>query len=138
MLEQVDALAGADVDALPAVDLPRARDAADQLLRRASELVRADDRGSDLRRADLAGRDLTGADLRGADLRGALLIGAVLRGADLRRADLVGADLRAADLRGADLGEALYVTRTQVGSATGDRTTVLPVGLDHPDHWLPT
>jgi hypothetical protein len=134
-LDHIDEVAGADVEALAEVDTGRHRDAVDPLLRRASALVRADDDGPELQRADLAGRELAGADLRGADLRGAVLIGADLRGADLRRADLVGADLRAADLRGADLAESLYLTRTQVGSARGDRATGLPAGLDRPDHW---
>lgn len=111
------------------------RGAADVLMTRASRLVRAADDGRDLRRADLAGRSLGGEDLRGADLRGALLIGADLRGADLRRADLLGADLRAADLSAADLREALYVTRTQLGSARGDAATRLPADLEPPGHW---
>lgn len=133
--DEVDDLAGADVVALAAVDTGRLREAVDPVLQSASALVRAGDVARDMRRADLAGRDLAGADLRGADLRGAVLIGADLRGTDLRRADLIGADLRAADLCGADLSESLYVTQTQVGSAQGDRVTVLPAGLDRPDHW---
>ena len=65
------------------------------------------------------------------------LIGADLRGADLRWADLLAADLRGADLGGADLTGALYLTRTQVGSARGSSTTRLPDRLPHPAHWLP-
>jgi hypothetical protein len=137
LFDDTDDLAGGDVTALAEVDAGRQRAAADRVLTRASALVRSGDSGRDLRRADLAGRDLAGADLRGADLRGAVLIGADLRGADLRRADLLGADLRAADLRGADLAESLYLTRTQVGSARGDRATVLPAGPGRPDNWLP-
>ena len=136
-------------DALLAVDLDAQRRAVDPLLRRASAVARAPyagrparrrpSRGADLSGADLARRDLAGADLRGArlagaDLRGALLIGADLRGADLRAADLLGADLRAADLRGADLSDALFLTRTQVGSAVGDPATRLPAHLGRPEH----
>jgi hypothetical protein len=142
-------LADRPADELRAVDLAARHAAVDPLLRRASALVRAPFRGTGRRRpsrgadssgAELARRDLAGADLRdvrlpGADLRGALLIGADLRGADLRAADLVGADLRAADLRGADLTDALFLTRSQVGSAAGDATTRLPAALPRPAHW---
>jgi hypothetical protein len=135
LFADVDELAGSDAGTLADVDTGRQRAAVDPLLTRASELVRGGDGGPDLRRADLAGRDLAGEQLRGADLRGAVLIGADLTGADLRRADLLGADLRGATLRGADLADSLYLTATQAGSALGDLTTVLPPGLDRPDHW---
>ena len=86
--------------------------------------------------ADLIGRDLRAAKLRGADLRGAHLIRADLRSADLELADLCGADLRGADVRGARLAGALFLTRPQVGSADGDRSTTLPAWLEAPRHWL--
>lgn len=106
------------------------------LLRRASELVRADVPGrKDRSSADLVGARLAGADLRGASLRGAVLVGADLRRADLRRADVIGADLRGADLSGADLGGALFLTASQVASARGDAATRLPSALGRPAHW---
>ena len=105
------------------------------LLRRASALTRT--RGPEHRGADLVGRDLAGRDLVGADLSTASLIGADLRGADLRWADLLAADLRGANLTGADLTGALYLTRTQVGSARGSAATRLPDRLPRPAHWLP-
>jgi hypothetical protein len=129
------------------------------LLRRVSELVRADgsnsdgaadrtgrqprarDRrgtnvgGQDLQGADLTGRDLRGTDLQGADLRGAYLIGADLAGADLRRADVIGADLRGANLAGADARTALYLTQFQLNATRGDRATRIPATLDRPPHW---
>ena len=123
------------------------------LLRRASALTRAavppaagrDLAGRDLAGRDLAGRDLAGRDLAGRDLAGrdlsradlstASLIGADLRGAGLQVADLLAADLRGANLDGADLSGALYLTRTQVGSARGSATTRLPDGLPRPAHW---
>jgi hypothetical protein len=92
--------------------------------------------GRDLAGRDLAGRDLAGRDLSRADLSTASLIGADLRGAGLRVADLLAADLRGANLDGADLSGALYLTRTQVGSARGSATTRLPEGLPRPAHWL--
>ena len=98
---------------------------------KASELAREGVEGGPRRRerdrrgADLAGADLRGQDLRGANLRGALLIGADLRASDLRLADLAGADLRGADLRGADLRGALFVTQSQLETATGDPATLL-------------
>jgi uncharacterized protein YjbI with pentapeptide repeats len=67
--------------------------------------------------------------------RGALLIGARLGDSDLYRADLLGADLRGADVRGARLADALFLTRTQLGGALGDRRTTLTGDLGHPAHW---
>jgi len=100
------------------------------------DLAERDLAGRDLAGRDLAGRDLAGRDLARADLSTSLLIGADLRGADLRSADLLGADLRGANLAGADLTGALYLTRTQVGSARGSSSTRLPDRLSHPPHWL--
>lgn len=97
---------------------------------------RGDLRGAELPGADLLGADLRDADLRGADLRGGYLIGADLRGANLARTDLIGADLRAADLRGAHLREALFLTRTQLAAANGDRTTEVPPWFTPPAHWV--
>jgi Pentapeptide repeats (8 copies) len=121
-------------DALLALDVSARRAEVVPVLRRASALVRADYPAT--RRApDLVGAKLRRARLAGADLRGTLLIAADLRSADLRCADLLGADLRGADLRGADLTGALFVTRTQLGSALGDGATRLPSGLSRPAHW---
>jgi hypothetical protein len=127
------ASAGADVIATVDVDLLRARAA--PLLREVSRLVRAGDPGPDHSDADLSGADLACADLAGASLRGAVLLGADLRGADLTRADLLGADLRGTHLEGARLADVLYLTRTQVGGAFGDRRTTIPADLERPTHW---
>jgi Pentapeptide repeats (8 copies) len=124
-------------EALAELDVDAHRAAVDDVLSRASELVRAGTGGRRLRGADLMGRDLRGANLRGASLRGAYLIGADLAGADLRQADVIGADLRGANLRGADLGTALYLTRFQVDAARGDASTTLPASLERPAHWTP-
>jgi Pentapeptide repeats (8 copies) len=117
------------------VDVDRLRARAAPLLREVSRLVRAGHPGPDHSDADLSGADLRGADLAGASLRGSLLLAADLRDADLSRADLLGADLRGARLDGARLTDALYLTRTQVGGALGDRRTTLPAALEHPAHW---
>jgi uncharacterized protein YjbI with pentapeptide repeats len=100
------------------------------------ELAGSELAGPELAGRDLAGRDLAGRDLSRADLSTASLIGADLRGAGLQVADLLAADLRGANLDGADLSGALYLTRTQVGSARGSATTRLPNGLPRPAHWL--
>ncbi len=144
--ERVTRLASGDPDAVRAVDLDAERAAVDPLLREASALVRAPHRrgrgrgafrpGAVLARRDLAGADLRGARLPGADLRGTLLIGADLRGADLQDADLIGADLRGVNLRGADLTGALFLTRGQLHSATGDAGTRIPDRFPRPAHWL--
>jgi hypothetical protein len=133
-LDALVRLGGGTADELLALDVAAQRAAVVPVLRRASALVRAPYPGPDARR-DRMGAKLRRADLRGADLRGTLLIGADLRAADLRSADLLGADLRGADLRGADLTGALFVTRTQLGSAVGDAATRLPSGLSRPAHW---
>ena len=100
------------------------------------DLAGRDLSGRDLAGRYLAGRDLAGRDLSRADLSTASLIGAELRGAGLQVADLLAADLRGAVLDGADLSGALYLTRSQVGSARGSATTRLPDGLPRPAHWL--
>jgi hypothetical protein len=107
------------------------------VLRAASAAVRsaAGPAGPDRAGADLAGADLRAADLRRADLRGAVLIGTDLRRADLRGADVLGADTRGADVRGTDLRDALFLTRTQLDAARGDRVTRLPTWADRPAHW---
>jgi hypothetical protein len=160
----------ADTERLAGEDPDRDRNDAHRakvrpLLRRASELVRADGSDSDgagrkprradlrsrqpqvrnrrganvgrqdLQGADLTGSDLRGADLQGADLRGAYLIGADLAGADLRRADVIGADLRGANLAGADVRTALYLTQFQLNATRGDAATRIPATLDRPPHW---
>ena len=99
------------------------------------DLAGRDLSGRDLAGRYLAGRDLAGCDLSRADLSTASLIGADLRGAGLQVADLLAADLRGVNLDGADLSGALYLTRTQVGSARGSATTRLPDGLPRPAHW---
>ena len=126
-----------------AVDIAAHRDRVNALLRRASELARADvsaapgsrRRAVERRAPDLVGAGLRGADLRGASLRGAYLIGADLRGADLRGADVIGADFRGTDIRGADLRGALFLIQAQLDAAKGDTGTRLPPELARPKHW---
>jgi hypothetical protein len=134
--DEIDRLAGGDPQALDAVDPAAVWRQADDVLRRASALVRAGvGPGPDHQRANLIGANLRRADLRGANLRGAALLGADLRGADLRWADLTGADLRGANLGGADLGTAIFVTQSQVDSAIGDGRTTVPAQVRRPAHW---
>ncbi len=132
---QVERLANGGAEALRDVDASGLRRAADPLLRRTSELVRAGHSRRDLSGVDLIGSDLRGADLRSANLRNAVVVGADLTGADLRRADLIGADLRGADLSGADLTDSIFLTDPQVGAANGDLRTRLPDPVKRPRHW---
>jgi len=127
-------------DALMALDVAAHWREVNALLRRTSELVRADVRRPTVDRqgADLIGTDLKAADLSGANLRGAYLIGADLSGADLRDADLSGADLRDADLSGADLTGSIFLTQSQLDAAKGDAHTKVPPSLTRPTHWLPS
>ena len=130
LLDEVGVAAASDGAALVALDLADLRARVGALLTEVSGRVRLGQEGEDLSRHDLAGVDLRRRPLRGACLRSALLIGADLRGVDLARADLLGADLRGARLEGADLRAALFLTRSQVGSAVVDRTTRLPPRLE--------
>jgi hypothetical protein len=132
---QVEEAAAAPADRILGVDVEALRSLTAPLLREASRLARAGYDGDDLADHDLTGRDLRALDLRGACLRGARLLGADLRDTDLERADLLGADLRGADLRGTHLADALYLTRTQLGGARGDRRTTIPGDLERPRHW---
>jgi uncharacterized protein YjbI with pentapeptide repeats len=150
-LGETDLLTQQGPDAIVRVNVPALRSGVNELLLRASALIRAGGVGGrgaggrgaggrgagglDRRGADLAGADLRRVDLRAASLRGATLIGADLRGANLELADLTGADLRGADLRGADLRQAIFVTQSQVEAARGDVRTSLPPSLTPPERW---
>jgi uncharacterized protein YjbI with pentapeptide repeats len=135
--QHLDDLTRGSAESIVALDVNALRGEVNELLLRASELVRAQVPGHrrNHRGADLMGARLVGADLRGASLRGALLVAADLRKADLRTADLIGADLRDADLRGADLTGSIFLTRAQLNAARGDAATRLPTGLGRPAHW---
>lgn len=133
--EETEELTLQGPDGFQKLDVEAQRAAVNLLLLRTSELVRAGLDGTDHRGDDLMGAQLSGADLLGANLRGAYLIGTNLRGADLRRSDLIGADLRDADISGADLTGSIFLTQSQVNSATGDPATKLPFSLTRPSHW---
>ncbi|MBP2708153.1 pentapeptide repeat-containing protein [Microbispora sp. RL4-1S] len=137
LISEIERQTAADPAVLLSLDPGAYWKEANELLLRASELVRAQAPGRrrDHRRADLTGARLGGADLRGADLRGAYLIGADLRGADLRQADLIGADLRGADLSGADLTGSVFLIQSQLDAARGDARTKVPPALRYPAHW---
>ncbi len=136
-LRETERLTHDSPDVLLKLDVAAHRRDVNDLLLRASELVRAEVRHKkkDRRGADLIGAKLKGADLRGANLRGAYLIGADLRKADLRVADLIGADLRGADLSGADLTDSFFLIQAQLDAAKGDTETRLPPSLSRPPHW---
>ncbi|WYQ42898.1 pentapeptide repeat-containing protein [Bacillus sp. FSL W7-1321] len=91
--------------------------------------------GTKKKRVDYIGATLANVDMKGHDLRGTFLIAANLTNSDLRRADFIGADLRDADLSGANLAGALFLTQSQIQSAKGDKTTVLPDYVERPQHW---
>ncbi|RJE85173.1 pentapeptide repeat-containing protein [Paenibacillus sp. 1011MAR3C5] len=144
-LAETERLVALDASSLLKLNVPGWRAEVNQLLLRASELVRQNElrriKGTSGRRksygrgADLIGANLKGADLRAANLRGAYLIAANLRNADLRSADLIGVDFRDADLSGADLSSSLYLSQAQMNSAKGDASTRIPPTLTRPAHW---
>ena len=131
-LEETRRFTQADPQALLDLDLSGHRRRVDQLLLRASVLVRAGAAAATRkkRRTDYVRADLMGAKLAGADLRGAYLIGADLRGADLR-----GADLRGAKFHDADLSLSIFLTQFQINAAEGDARTRMPQFLATPGHW---
>lgn len=137
----LEALTRQPVDVILGVDVAARRATIGPLLATASDLTRAGvgprtrRRALDRRGVDLAGADLRGQDLRGVSLRGATLILADLRCADLRLADLAGADVRDADLAGADLRGSLFLTQSQLETASGDPGTRLSPALTRPAHW---
>jgi uncharacterized protein YjbI with pentapeptide repeats len=133
--QDTERLAGGTPGELLSVDVAAHRGQVNALLVRASAMARAGLPARDHRGADLIGARLAGADLRGANLRGARLIGADLTGADLTLADVTGADLRDAGLRGADLTETIFLTQSQLESATGDARTRVPAARLRPAHW---
>ncbi|HEX4724943.1 MAG TPA: pentapeptide repeat-containing protein [Pseudonocardiaceae bacterium] len=139
-LAETERLTHLDAAELQRLDVAAHRHGVNELLRRASELSRANNltRGTkpkDHRGADLVGANLAGADLRRANLRGAYLIGADLTGANLTLADVTGADLRDANLAKADLAGTLFLTQSQLDAARGDTSTTLPPRLTRPTHW---
>lgn len=137
-LLDTERLTQAGAETLADLDVADHRRRVNVLLVEASALARAGvpgHAGRHRRGADLIGADLSGADLSGANLRGALLIGADLRGADLRLADVTGADVRGADLSDAHVRECLFLTQSQLDSASGDARTRLPPTLRRPTHW---
>lgn len=94
--------------------------------------------------ANLSGADLTAANLGSAILHSAQLHSAILHNASLHGADLSGADFTSADFTGAtfhrgDLTRATLqganLTQEQLNLAHGNHTTILPEGLEYPDHW---
>lgn len=136
-LRDTERLTRTSADSLLQLDVPAIRRDGNELLARASELVRGTvpGRKKDFRGADLIGASLRNTALRGADFRGAYLIGADFRGADLRTADWIGADLRDAELSDADLTGGLFLTQSQLDAASGNAATRLPPTLRRPAHW---
>jgi hypothetical protein len=136
-MEETERLTHHGPETLVAMDINAHRQSVNGVLRRASELMRADlsRQDSDLRGADLIGGSFRGADLAGANLRGAYLIGADFTGADLSMVDLTGADLRGAELSKANLATSIFLTQFQVNATKGDLDTRLPPSLTPPTHW---
>ena len=107
---------------------------------RGAHLKRTHFWGAHLRGAHLAGADLTGADLTGADLTAAHLTAAHLTGAHLTAADVrtvksgVGTNNEITPLF-TDLRLPRNLTQDQLNTMFGDSGTLLPEGLNRPDHW---
>lgn len=89
-------------------------------------------RGANLIEAKLGGTILHTADLRKANLFNAILSQANLQRANLTEANLRSVDFRQADLRNADLTDATSLTQSQLDTACGDESTVLPLDMTIP------
>jgi uncharacterized protein YjbI with pentapeptide repeats len=102
--------------------------------------------GRNLQKANLKGANLTSASLQyvfaeAADLRHAVLDhcnlyrarfdSARMRGVSLFGANLAGAVFAQLDIRGDEAG-----FQQQLKQAFGDVWTVLPSGIERPDHWV--
>ncbi|MGI9494215.1 MAG: pentapeptide repeat-containing protein [Geminicoccaceae bacterium] len=94
-----------------------------------ANLTRANLFEASLSAASLIRVNFTGARLVRAHLSGAILNKADLSEADLSEADLSEANLSEANLSGVDLTEAFGVTQSQLDTACGDESTVLPIDL---------
>lgn len=111
------------------------------------DLANHDFSGSRLRQADLSLSQADGARFRGANLSIANMFGgrfaradftranlsrAVLVGAYLGGARFEGAVLLETNLSGAELSHAVGLTQSQLNTACGDASTVLPPGMTIP------
>jgi hypothetical protein len=76
---------------------------------------------------------------RDASFDNAAFSGALLQYANLERAFLEDADVQTLQVGGAmrptDLSTCLGLTQAQLAKMKGDSGTLLPEGLEHPDHW---
>ena len=146
MIDETENLTKLDKDSIIKIDLVRHRFRVNKLLLNTSKGIRNKlNKKSKNRlrnrkiisvRLNLIGADLKKVNLVGEDLSGALLIASDLRGVNLSGTDLIGVDLRDADLRGANLRESIFITQAQINSAKGDISTVLPVSIVRPSHWI--
>lgn len=129
-----------------------------------ADLSGANLRKTNLSKASLCNADLLGADLGGAKCTAADLSGVNLSGANLSEGDFTNADLTRVNfsdsgsgriskfldrlqmshmleastiamiIRGANLQQA-KISQIQVNLALGDNRTLLPKGIEYPDHW---
>lgn len=95
----------------------------------------------DLTRARFVSADLqsasfcAGTKLKETNFGHANLVCAYLGEAELEKNNFHYARLDKAYIAGLDLRSAYNLTQVQIDSAYGDRRTLLPEGLDYPDHW---
>lgn len=95
---------------------------------------------ADFSNATLIGSNLDAADLGGANLSSARLQHASLRSTNLSHASFQNADIESACfegavLKGADLSRARNLQASQIATAFGDASTLLPNGMERPEAW---
>lgn len=145
LINKTEELTSLEIESLLTVNIPLHRVLVNEILIKASELIRYEamrngsknKKNSQLskRGVDLIGAKLKRANLSGVSFRGAYLIASDLREANLREVDWIGADLRDVDLSGADLTGSFFLTQMQINAANGDISTKLPDRLKIPTHW---
>lgn len=80
--------------------------------------------------------DFEGADLREADLRGAKLLGANLREANVTTVVYSGLGINDGDKpEYTDVSQTKGLSQPQLNSMKGDSGTIIPEGLERPEHW---
>lgn len=91
--------------------------------------------GTILTGAQMQGAKLLRADLLWADLEGVSLQGSVLKAARFDRASLRGAQMNGAEVGTDRLNTVFARMINKIGTAFGDCSVMLPVGMAWPEHW---
>lgn len=123
------------IASMPKVSAKEMSEKARALFRRAN-IQRADLRGANLMYANLQFVRAEAADLGDSDFSHANMYWCRLDGTIMEGIDLSGANLAGAVLVGADFGGDADWFQRALSDAFGDEWTVLPDGIERPEHWV--